>query len=210
MNDDQFEETMCMLVRKGFDSTAEQLHARDKAQRQALAEAQARIKALSRHQKELTHLVHGEWLTLREIAEKYEVPVATIRNRYYVQGKQGDELAKPSNGATLDFKGKKVSYHYLRELSGLSYELLFKRYAQGLRDDDLIAPSRRYTPMKEEELAELRAAHAETGIAMNTLRKRWRSGARGAKLREPLHDGKGNLTRGNKRTGGRVPLYDVN
>lgn len=43
MNDDQFEETMCMLVRNGFDSTAEQLHARDKAQRQALAQL-ARLK----------------------------------------------------------------------------------------------------------------------------------------------------------------------
>lgn len=165
---------------------------------------------MTRHPYELTHLVKGEWLTMKEISAKYGVPVATVRHRYYAMGWQGDALAKPSNGATLDFKGKKVSYHYLRELSGLSYTLLRARYIGGLRDDDLIAPSRRYTPMKEEELVELRAAHDETGIAMNTLRKRWRSGARGAKLREPLHDGKGNLTRGKKRTGGRVPLYDVN
>lgn len=165
---------------------------------------------MSRHPYELTYPVHGEWLTMKEISEKYGVPVATVRHRHYGLGWEGDDLAKPSNGATLDFRGKKVSYHYLRDISGLSYMILYRRYNEGLRDDELIKPSRPYKNFNDEEVAELLAAHAETGIKMNTLRKRMKGGARGAKLREPLHDGKGNLTRGKNRRGGKVPKYDIN
>lgn len=57
----------------------------------------------NRNRRCTTVQIDGETLSLREVSEKFNIKLTTIRNRYYNQGYRDEELISPSH------QGRKIS-----------------------------------------------------------------------------------------------------
>lgn len=130
--------------------------------------------------------IRGERLSLRQIAERYDLPYEVVRHRYHAYGFEGEALIRPQlQTPRYEVRGELLSMAELVEKYNLNRATLEYRVRQGWTGEQLIA-STGYTRIDHETRALLDQIHAETGIPLNRLRMRYRRGSRGQDLRKPV------------------------
>jgi hypothetical protein len=145
--------------------------------------------------------IDGETLTLKQWAQKHEIPYDTLRMRYE-RGVRGSPLLTKVHLSVghhrgvkhqVTYRGETISLRQLAKLKGLRYDTLYQRHITGVTGDDLICPERlTKTPITKELITyggktmTLKQWAEELNIQFGTLRARWVKGLRDAALLSPV------------------------
>lgn len=138
--------------------------------------------------------IGGETHTISEWSRISGISIANITHRVLEYGWEGKEILKPvvdhreASGTIIhfEFKGKPTTMADLSKEYNISRSTLVYRYNKGLRDDDLVAPSRngRTYEFMGERLTFKQIAD-RYGFSTDLIRRRYRQGMREEELVQP-------------------------
>jgi len=93
--------------------------------------------SINKSQQAKKYSVGGEYLTLREMSEIYNIPVATIVSRLK-SGRSAEEAVQKKGKKTFCIKGKWLTYEQIIETYCVSYPTFLNGLKQGLSPDEII------------------------------------------------------------------------
>lgn len=82
--------------------------------------------------------VNGEFYTFRELSDKFNLELVTLKQRYYHAGLRGTDLvSSKTEPFSVVYKGKKMSLCQVSKLTGINDQTLRNRYHAGKRGEEL-------------------------------------------------------------------------